>query len=903
MSVLTGVDIKQTRVKALESVSIVTGVRNRTANLLKALPTWLCHPCVKEVVIVDWSSTEPVWSVVPSDSRIRILSVQDVPEWNIARCINFAVSQVKETELIVKLDADIILDKGFFEGHAFDPETEFIAGDYKAGEVNRESKETEVVDPEKKYTSGVFLVARPHFLKVNGFPECCIGYGYDELSLYNALVKGAALRRKALNKDLVNHLSHSDTLRGSSDLELATHINMFLCDCIDWHSLRPSASTSLPSGFPWTPIEFVSQVEKPTESKCALYSYHCVDFYLNHPPKSTIEACINKAKRCILNKHGVTWMMTCNKTAQCIDMLYEERLWPKLHVFLLNGLGNRVRALASAAVLANEHKRMLIAHSYADTHFDASFSSLFDCSEFLIVTRKEDSVIAPNVVICRDQDFLTLDATGIKSLQTNCDVQVASYSVLQGSRGWSREVSWIKQYLKPVPSLMRALNDYAISFNIGNCIGMHIRMSQPTLPCESTVDYTESAKVAVKKARRQSHWYFFALRIRETWRATPKQCFLICCDNAEAQDKMMNFFERDPRLFVVPKVRFDRSAEQLQGAVLDAWLLSKCKSVWGSPWSSFSELVCRIRCGRIELAGVDFARRPLMARAFVNTEHLLDAIEGVALDRLLGTLLTEKDKDSKSVESYTSTLFEHDLYVDTDRLCFVDDRGTEIAQLEDFDLINVTLLGRELERLLGRLQTLPWTPLVISVHLGVPLSSSLETRLCGLSEKPNAKAIGVKDVSSWVLLKKSAVKTWLSGSITSTLAPWHGSRKGVYIIRPEGDLEISDLKTKNVEVASHLEGKAVLSAHFTKQKYFPRSQKRELQTLLEACRTAEFVITSHKEVGLACAALGTPFHFFCDEALDSWMESILVYKEPLVDITHRIKDAVEKFYFEENRSD
>ncbi len=51
---------------------------------------------------------------------------------------------------------------------------------------------------------------------------------------------------------------------------------------------------------------------------------------------------------------------------------------------------------------------------------------------------------------------------------------------------------------------------------------------------------------------------------------------------------------------------YDRSQAQIQTALIDMLLLSKTKVIWGSNWSSFTEIAHRIGGQQLRLAGVDF---------------------------------------------------------------------------------------------------------------------------------------------------------------------------------------------------------------------------------------------------------------------------------------------------------
>jgi hypothetical protein len=124
-------------------ISVVTGIRNRTTNLRKAIPTWLAHPEIKEIVVIDWDSQEPVADCLPADPRIVVHKVSNVMEWSITRCINFGVHRAKNP-IILKLDADILLHKDFLKKNIFDVDKEYIAGNYKQGEAKGQ-------DSQKRY--------------------------------------------------------------------------------------------------------------------------------------------------------------------------------------------------------------------------------------------------------------------------------------------------------------------------------------------------------------------------------------------------------------------------------------------------------------------------------------------------------------------------------------------------------------------------------------------------------------------------------------------------------------------------------------------------------------------------------------------------------------------------------
>ena len=62
------------------------------------------------------------------------------------------------------------------------------------------------------------------------------------------------------------------------------------------------------------------------------------------------------------------------------------------------------------------------------------------------------------------------------------------------------------------------------------------------------------------------------------------------------------------RLVYLKRNVFDRSKEQIIYALADVLLLSKCKKLLGSTWSSFSEAAMRLSntYSEIEMSGKDF---------------------------------------------------------------------------------------------------------------------------------------------------------------------------------------------------------------------------------------------------------------------------------------------------------
>jgi hypothetical protein len=94
-----------------EGISIINASKNRTENLKKSLQTWLKQKEVSEIILVDWSCDTPLENELQEfldDKRIKIVRVENQPQWLLSKAFNLAIDFVTKDK-ILKLDADIML--------------------------------------------------------------------------------------------------------------------------------------------------------------------------------------------------------------------------------------------------------------------------------------------------------------------------------------------------------------------------------------------------------------------------------------------------------------------------------------------------------------------------------------------------------------------------------------------------------------------------------------------------------------------------------------------------------------------------------------------------------------------------------------------------------------------------
>lgn len=183
-------------------VSVVTCCRNRSANLIRALPSWLACAEVAEVVVVDWGSDRPVAADLAAagltDPRIRLVRAEDEPRWILSLAFNLGF-RLARCARVLKADADIVLERDFFARNPLPPMA-FVAGNWRR------------TDPGQAYVNGVFYIRAGDLRAVNGFNEYITTYGWDDDDLYDRLV-AAGITRVDVDPGSVTHLDHDDAAR------------------------------------------------------------------------------------------------------------------------------------------------------------------------------------------------------------------------------------------------------------------------------------------------------------------------------------------------------------------------------------------------------------------------------------------------------------------------------------------------------------------------------------------------------------------------------------------------------------------------------------------------------------------------------------------------------------------
>jgi hypothetical protein len=713
----------------LPGVSVVSCCMNRTENLLKALPTWLAHERVDEIIIVDWSSREPVATSLAAagidDPRIRIARVVDEPRWILSFAFNLGFRLARH-EAILKLDADITLKPDFFDLNPL-PERSFVAGNW------------EVADKGQEHINGFFYVRLSDLLRVKGFNEYITTYGWDDDDIYGRLQQ-SGLTRVCVDTKSIYHIPHDDAQRLGSmqqqpgnaleqlhnDTLFKIRTNRFLATMMPpWNKDRQFApfdllgadrrSVTMRRVLAELPHVVSDDIRRDAESYAATEivswrlgpeAYHvpkrrlmallkakrleqlcafdlalaadeAIPLSALKPRNVVIELAVSRpddSLRSLMQKltdaldparvavfvTGASaeirrsavestsdraivldaWKPTKGLAAidaeqlpRLIDdegdapgwllrvddrMLETARSWQgnaapvrpvrrrrRLYLDAQHGLGNRLRAFASAAAVARRTDRELILLWAPDHHCECRFADLFDAN-MPVIESAED---LPRSGL-RRYSYMELEPGARKDepidLETDDDVLVRSAYVLKHPASqWNDENTELRA-LRPT----REVADLVARVSVDGCIGAHVRMEAgkglDRNSYDSNANWSQESHDQIQFWRDKSHYSAFIRRIDALFAEQPSRRLFLATDLPENYEVFRRQYGE--RMCYLPRQVYDRSREQIIYALADAILLSRCEMLLGSTWSSFSELAMRLSTtySHIEMSGKDF---------------------------------------------------------------------------------------------------------------------------------------------------------------------------------------------------------------------------------------------------------------------------------------------------------
>jgi len=279
----------------------------------------------------------------------------------------------------------------------------------------------------------------------------------------------------------------------------------------------------------------------------------------------------------------------------------------KIFVDAQHGLGNRLRALASAATIASKTGRELVVVWQPDHHCEARLSDLFEYEGAVV---EEAFVAEAEKQGCTVYNYMEVEDGSKKDapivLQDTGDIYARSAYVLNSPFStWNDENHFLRS-LRPVETV-RAL---VASVRQPNDVSAHVRMvgggDYEHLAYEALENWTKEGHEQTDFWRKKSHFSHFMARLDSLITEGRADRIFVAADKQETYDAFLETFGE--RVAYLPREVFDRSAEQLRYALADALLLGSSPLLLGSTWSSFSELAMRLSPQKmvIEMSGKDF---------------------------------------------------------------------------------------------------------------------------------------------------------------------------------------------------------------------------------------------------------------------------------------------------------
>jgi N-terminal domain of galactosyltransferase len=187
-----------------KKVAVTAGCMDRPGPLERVIRSWVALPEADHVVVVDWSSQEPLRRLTQVETKVLVVRVSGQQFWRNSMCHNLEVTVASELgcDLVLRTDADVVVRLDFIPRHPVD-ESSFYAVD--CHQVPAECDD-------KRNLCGTLFAHVSHLLTVNGYNERLLQYGYEDEDLYDRLER-AGLTWRRCDVRFLDHIPHSDASR------------------------------------------------------------------------------------------------------------------------------------------------------------------------------------------------------------------------------------------------------------------------------------------------------------------------------------------------------------------------------------------------------------------------------------------------------------------------------------------------------------------------------------------------------------------------------------------------------------------------------------------------------------------------------------------------------------------
>lgn len=274
-----------------------------------------------------------------------------------------------------------------------------------------------------------------------------------------------------------------------------------------------------------------------------------------------------------------------------------------------HGLGNRMRAIASAGAIAQATGRDLVINWRADDHCEAGLGDLFQADCAVTETDSIDEARARGDLVLDNMETGPSAAKGaLLELIPGRDAYLRSaYVITHPASHWVAENTALAAVLRPRADI-RALAPPG-PFDIA----LHVRMEAAGGSFDAAHNWSAEGHEAILHWRGQSHYGRFMTRLDAwltRWEGSKPPRIFLAADQADTRDAFAARYGTRVamRAHDGPDPGRDRSPDALRGALADMLALSESQCLLASPWSSFGEVALRLsgRMDSYERAGLDF---------------------------------------------------------------------------------------------------------------------------------------------------------------------------------------------------------------------------------------------------------------------------------------------------------
>ena len=211
------------------SVSLICACKNRIDALRVSLNSWVRFKEIKEIIIVDWNSDQPIDFLLDHDPRIKIIRTPKEEYFNQPQPLNLALD-FATGDYVMKVDCDYIINPyySFFDNYKVNDDN-FVCGEY-VNSINESELPPgfnyfdlgiddfrcyeKSYSPIYKFLIGLLYIKRSNLLKIGGYNENLnYWYAFEDEEIFARLDLLGLEKVKIDFDNTLMHIPHGDNKR------------------------------------------------------------------------------------------------------------------------------------------------------------------------------------------------------------------------------------------------------------------------------------------------------------------------------------------------------------------------------------------------------------------------------------------------------------------------------------------------------------------------------------------------------------------------------------------------------------------------------------------------------------------------------------------------------------------